>query len=455
MKVFFALRKKFKTRRLFRFIFFLIDLGVKKQLAEEQIRIRITNLISITFLLGIFIFTSMQLILFCTAEKEFLFSFALLNILILGLNSIGYTGLTKVLQILIINISTFIIIQKERDIPAIVVYHLLASFLPFLFFRFNQLKYIILALIFNFSLLILSFPPLFSWLIPNVHTKEQIMYETAFALWNSYVCSICFLLFFYLQNEKMKKRVTAHSLRTKRLNTQLTELLEEQKLTTQIIAHDLRNPLGAILGIESIITPLLEANKNIPAEFPKFLPLIFQSALNGIKIIEDIRDAYSFEQKAVILEVEILDLEDLLLEIEANFKTKLDEKQIRLILSCSIRLHLKTNRIRLSRAIENAFTNAIKFTPEKGEIQINVCTTDFINITIKDSGIGIPKNLHKYLFQKFTQAKRRGLQNEVSTGLGMYIIHKLMTSLGGAVTIDSIEGKGTSISLLLPLAKME
>ena len=116
---------------------------------------------------------------------------------------------------------------------------------------------------------------------------------------------------------------------------------------------------------------------------------------------------------------------------------------------------MKTNRLRLARAIENALTNAIKFSPEKGEIQINVFAKDYIDITIKDSGIGIPKKLHRFLFQKFTQAKRRGLQNEVSTGLGMYIIHKIMISLGGAVTIDSIENRGTSISLLLPLSKME
>ena len=142
----------------------------------------------------------MQLILFCSAEKEFLFSFGLLNLMILGLNRLGYTGLTKFLHIVIINLSIFVIIQKEKDLPAIVIYQLLAAFLPFLLFKLSQLKNIILSVLFNFSLLILSSPYLFSWLTPNTHTKEQIIYETAFALWNSYICSICFLLFFYLQN---------------------------------------------------------------------------------------------------------------------------------------------------------------------------------------------------------------------------------------------------------------
>ncbi len=455
MKVFFPLRKRFRTRYLFRFLFWILGFGTRKANSEEQIRIRITNLISITFLFGIVIFASMQVILFCSAEKEFLISFGILNLIILSLNRFGFTAYTKVLHILIINLSIFVIIQKEKDLPAIVVYQLLAAFLPFLLFRLNQVKYIILSLLFNFSLLVLSSPYLFTWLTPNTHTKEQIIYETAFALWNSYVCSICFLLYFYLQDEKMKKRVTAQTIRTKNLNAQLTELLEEQKLTTQIIAHDLRNPLSAILGVESILKPILETSQSIPTEFPKFLPLIFKSASNGIKVIEDIRDAYSFEQKDVLIETETLDLEDLLSEIKANFQPKLDEKQIRLILSCPTGLRLKTNRLRLSRAIENALTNAIKFTPERGEIQIITMTTDFIDITIKDSGIGIPKNLQRYLFQKFTKAKRKGLQNEVSTGLGMYIIHKIITSLDGVVTIDSIENGGTSISLLLPLSKME
>ncbi|HRG45071.1 MAG TPA: ATP-binding protein, partial [Leptospiraceae bacterium] len=206
---------------------------------------------------------------------------------------------------------------------------------------------------------------------------------------------------------------------------------------------------------ESVLNPIFETNKSIPSEIPKFLGLIFKSASNGIRVIEDIRDAYSFEQKGVTIEIESLLLEELFIEIEAEFHQRLAEKQLRLILACPEGLRLKTNRLRLARAIENALTNAIKFSPEKGEIQINVFAKDYIDITIKDSGIGIPKKLHRFLFQKFTQAKRRGLQNEVSTGLGMYIIHKIMISLGGAVTIDSIENRGTSISLLLPLSKME
>lgn len=454
MKVFFLLRKKFKTRILFRFVVLLLNFGTNKAGVEEQIRIRISNLISISFLLGISIFLPTQLILFGSAETDFLISFGFLNLLILGLNRLGYIGLTKILHIIIINISIFVIVQKEKELPAIVVYQLLAAFLPFLLFRLNQIKLIISALVFNFSLLVLSSPYLFSWLTPNTHTNEEIIYETAFALWNSYICSICFLLFFYFQNEKMKKRITAQILKTKILNDQLFELLEEQKLTTQIIAHDLRNPLSSILGIQSILNPILDTNKTIPKELPKFLGLIFKSASNGIKVIEDIRDAYSFEQKGVSIEIESILLEDVFTELNANFQLQLNEKQLKLIIQCPKDLRLNTNRLRLRRAIENALTNAIKFTPAKGEIQINVTTEDFIDITIKDFGIGIPKQLHKYLFQKFTQAKRSGLQNEVSTGLGMYIIYKIMISLGGTVTVDSIENEGTNISLLFPLSKM-
>ncbi|HNK59687.1 MAG TPA: histidine kinase dimerization/phospho-acceptor domain-containing protein, partial [Leptospiraceae bacterium] len=296
MKVFFPLQKKFKTRGLFQLLFFLLDLGSKKASPEDQIRIRITNLISLSFILGIFIFTFMQLILFSLEEMPFLISFGILNLIILLLNGLGFSSYTKGLHIIIINLSIFVIVQKEKDLPAIVVYQLLAAFLPFLLFRWNQIKYIIISILFNFALVILSSPYLFSWLTPNTHTKEQIVYETAFALWNSYVCSICFLLYFYVQNEKMKRRVASQTLRTKNLNAQLTELLEEQKLTTQIIAHDLRNPLSSILGIHSILNPILKSNQELPQQISKFIDLIFKSAENGIRVIEDIQDAYSFEQ---------------------------------------------------------------------------------------------------------------------------------------------------------------
>ena len=73
----------------------------------------------------------------------------------------------------------------------------------------------------------------------------------------------------------------------------------------------------------------------------------------------------------------------------------------------------------MTRAIENALTNAeLSLLTENKDIEINVHTKDYNDITIKDSGIGIPKNYIDMLyFQKFTQAKPRGLQNKVSTGL--------------------------------------
>ena len=133
---------------------------------------------------------------------------------------------------------------------------------------------------------------------------------------------------------------------------------------------------------------------------------------------------------------------------------KTSEKYKDMIIRLKNLIHNLNNKTVINIDSEKADISLLKKELWRRQNQILLLNEDANLLTIKDFGIGIPKQLHKYLFQKFTQAKRSGLQNEVSTGLGMYIIYKIMISLGGTVTVDSIENEGTNISLLFPLSKM-
>ncbi|HNN80756.1 MAG TPA: ATP-binding protein, partial [Leptospiraceae bacterium] len=107
---------------------------------------------------------------------------------------------------------------------------------------------------------------------------------------------------------------------------------------------------------------------------------------------------------------------------------------------------------KFSRVIENLLSNAIKFSNTKSEIRIIVKKeSDKAKIIIQDFGIGIPFSIQKNLFQKFSNARRRGTEGEMSVGLGMYIVYEIVTLHRGKITFTSEEGKGTTFIIELPI----
>ena len=93
-------------------------------------------------------------------------------------------------------------------------------------------------------------------------------------------------------------------------------------------------------------------------------------------------------------------------------------------------------------------TNAVKFSPAESTIVIDLAENDhFVRVKIKDSGVGMPEQMINQLFVKFGKSQRRGLEGEVSHGLGMSIVKQIMDRHEGQVHIESEEGKGTEVTL--------
>lgn len=114
-------------------------------------------------------------------------------------------------------------------------------------------------------------------------------------------------------------------------------------------------------------------------------------------------------------------------------------------------LNINTDSVKFFQIIHNLVSNAIKFTPEDGQIDIIVeeRKKTFI-IRVRDNGIGIPSRFHASLFDKRTSASRNGLKNEMSTGLGLSIVKTLVGLLDGQISFQTEEGKGTTFSVELP-----
>lgn len=223
---------------------------------------------------------------------------------------------------------------------------------------------------------------------------------------------------------------------------------ESQDIVLKVVAHDLRNPLSNIIGFISVIR-MKYADMNLTG----YLDLMEKVSRGAIQIIQDLVEVIGLENNSNPLTFQKIELNQYIeqsIYMNQNMGAK---KEIVLNFSPdkgAILVNISPEKF--SRVIENLLSNAIKFSNTKSEIRIIVKKeSDKAKIIIQDFGIGIPVSMQKNLFQKFSNARRRGTEGEMSVGLGMYIVYEIVTLHRGKITFTSEEGKGTTFIIELPI----
>jgi len=214
----------------------------------------------------------------------------------------------------------------------------------------------------------------------------------------------------------------------------------------KIVAHDLRNPIG---GIASLSSMLLEEHPN-SKDAREFTQLIYDSSASCLLLIGDLLRT-DFNVKESELSKESIDLTLLLQQAVKLLAFKAKEKSQELTLKDEAKTVIYADRDKFLRVLNNLVINAIKFSPNGGNIQIiTEKSQQGILITIKDDGLGIPKEYARKLFDPFTSVKRTGTDGEQPFGLGLYISKQIVEAHHGRIWFESEPGKGTSFFILLP-----
>ncbi len=216
-----------------------------------------------------------------------------------------------------------------------------------------------------------------------------------------------------------------------------------------ITSHELRTPLTSIIGFCELLT--LEHGDESD-DLASYLKLIAESSQSLLNIINDILDLSKIEAKTMEIKVEPVDpdhLLDLLAELwgprAAAKKLKLDR-----LPSDGASRPFYSDALRLRQVLDNLINNAVKFT-DKGGIQLHlVHQEDAIEVTVRDSGRGIPEEHHGQLFQPFWQLADATTRNTGGTGLGLYICRQIVQLLGGTIWLDRQHVDGTSFTIRLP-----
>ena len=214
-----------------------------------------------------------------------------------------------------------------------------------------------------------------------------------------------------------------------------------------MVAHDLRNPIGAV---ESIAM-MMELDE-ISDDAQENVNMIKESCAKARGIIEDLLEAARNENSNVV-ETTKTELNGFLKHLVNVWQIQKAFKSTIIFRGGDEKLYAKINGEKFQRVIDNLVSNALKFSKDTDTVIVSLELLDKqACIKIKDQGMGIPASMLPHIFKSFSKAGRAGLRGEQSTGLGLSIVKQIVESHKGIITVDSVEGAGTTFSIMLPLA---
>lgn len=223
------------------------------------------------------------------------------------------------------------------------------------------------------------------------------------------------------------------------------------------VSHDIRNPVNTI----SLLAELLYRTASQPAaagEVATIAQDIRKNTISLIDLVSDVLDLTRFDTGRIDLEETDFSLTEMLLEECRGYREMAAEKK--LAFECNLPVgpvHVRTDRVKLSRVLGNLLSNALKFTHE-GKVRVEMAAVDtngqpgHVQIRICDTGPGIPEEFQDRIFDEFFQL--RGNSNNRGAGLGLAICKRLVDAMGGTLSVQSAVGHGSTFSLSLPLRSM-
>ena len=213
------------------------------------------------------------------------------------------------------------------------------------------------------------------------------------------------------------------------------------------MSHEIRTPMNAILGLTELVL-----DGKVTDTQREYLSTVLASGESLLSLVNDILDLSKIEADAVTLERTVVNLHDIAFSVMRSMATQAHVKELELLcsLTADVPEFIYGDKTRMQQIFINLIGNAIKFT-QHGEVELMIDAVKFesdergLDFTIRDTGIGIPKEKERSIFTEFEQADASTTRQFGGTGLGLSIVSRLVGLMNGEIHVDSTVGVGSKI----------
>ncbi len=261
------------------------------------------------------------------------------------------------------------------------------------------------------------------------------------------------------ERKKMERRLAGYTRTLESAYERLQKLDQMKDTFLSTVSHELRTPLTSIKGFAEILLSY-EEDKETQREF---LTIINNEAERLTRLINDLLDLSRIEAGRMQWETNQTAIPEIIATVTGSLKVLIAQKNLKLTVDAGPGLPaFWGDKDRLGQVVTNLISNAIKFTPEGGEIRISAHLlkggeagriSDMIKVSVSDTGVGIAPENHENIFQKFTQVENTLADKPVGTGLGLAICKEIVTHYRGRIWVESELGQGSTFSFILPVSE--
>ncbi len=243
-------------------------------------------------------------------------------------------------------------------------------------------------------------------------------------------------------NDEIKRLAETFNTMLIRLN----QAFSSQKQLIQDVSHELKTPLTALKGKQEVTLN----KRRSPEEYESVLSVNLEEINKMSQLVENLLALARLENEDHLLNIQSINLTQAIEQVINTMKPLANQKKIALLFSSNEQLLIEADANQVSRVISNIVDNAIKYTPNNGEVNVKLSKDNtHAKILISDTGIGITKNELPHIFDRFYRIDKS--RSSPGFGLGLSIAKSIIDIHKGKIKVESLPGEGTAFTVFLPL----